>query len=440
MSNYRYQIEQYHSIGKADIAINGITVLAGVNGAGKSTLARWLYYIVNIAEVYETNLFEKYQQNLAEQIRKFEKVIKDIADVIGDSGDALGKTSRSILDFKYNGNAIESADSLLEIYSIAIKQFVQDFENAFPVIEKNREIRILNYLQIEKKDGETAKFFLDRILNEQLSKGISEKEQFLKLQKERPVERFFGKTSRTYNEKDHPTNISFQEDGVEIISKERIGTLYGLDDAVYIDTPLAISVTHSSNIFWDELHFRIMNQYEVEDERKVRKLLAYIKRITGGEVIEKKDLFGQEELLYTRESDHLTIKLKDTATGIKAFAYIEQLLKKGHLTNHTLLIIDEPEAHLHPQWIVEFAKLLIMLNKEMGVKFMIASHDPDMVSAIRYVADAEGVIGNTNFYLAGKDADAETFTYKQLGKDIDPIFESFNKSFDLIEKYGIDNG
>ena len=52
MSNYRYQIEQYHSIGKADIAINGITVLAGVNGAGKSTLARWLYYIVNISYIY----------------------------------------------------------------------------------------------------------------------------------------------------------------------------------------------------------------------------------------------------------------------------------------------------------------------------------------------------------------------------------------------------
>jgi hypothetical protein len=27
-----------------------------------------------------------------------------------------------------------------------------------------------------------------------------------------------------------------------------------------------------------------------------------------------------------------------------------------------------------------------------------------------------------------------------LGHDIEPIFESFNKSFDLIEKYGVDNG
>ncbi|MBP5682218.1 MAG: AAA family ATPase, partial [Bacteroidales bacterium] len=47
MNTYRLKIENYHSISKADIALNGITVLAGINGCGKSTLARWLYYIVN---------------------------------------------------------------------------------------------------------------------------------------------------------------------------------------------------------------------------------------------------------------------------------------------------------------------------------------------------------------------------------------------------------
>ena len=80
MSNYRYQIEQYHSIGKADIAINGITVLAGVNGAGKSTLARWLYYIVNISYIYDTNRFEEYQQNLGNEIRQYATANKEFAE------------------------------------------------------------------------------------------------------------------------------------------------------------------------------------------------------------------------------------------------------------------------------------------------------------------------------------------------------------------------
>ena len=80
MSNYRYQIENYHSIGKADIAINGITVLAGVNGAGKSTLARWLYYIVNVAYIYETNRFEEYQQSLANMVGQFSTAKKEFPE------------------------------------------------------------------------------------------------------------------------------------------------------------------------------------------------------------------------------------------------------------------------------------------------------------------------------------------------------------------------
>ena len=151
-------------------------------------------------------------------------------------------------------------------------------------------------------------------------------------------------------------------------------------------------------------------------------------------------MFGQKELFYTRKSDNLTIKLENAATGIKTFAYIEQLLRKGYLTNRTVLIIDEPEAHLHPQWIVEFARLLVLLNKEIGLKIMVASHDPDMVSAIRYVSEAEGTLDNTNFYIAEQNGNSQTYTYKDLGNDIEPIFVSFNKSYELIEKYGVDNG
>jgi predicted ATPase len=438
MSNYRYQIEQYHSIGKADIAINGITVLAGVNGAGKSTLARWLYYIVNISYIYDTNRFEEYQQNLGNEIRQYATAKKEFAES-NDEIDVLSKAKKSILDIKYNG--VETADEVLNIYMAATKQFCEELKKALPTMNQNALTRISNFLHIERKSNEPDGTLIERFMEERTNKGTSEKEAFLLALRKRSIDKFFEKTRKTYHETDRPNSISFQEDGVEIITDKKIGSLLGLDDAIYIDTPMALSVTDSTNLFWNELLFMLKNQEEnIDISREAKKMLKRITLITGGEVVEKKDVFGQKELFYTRKSDNLTIKLENAATGIKTFAYIEQLLRKGYLTNRTVLIIDEPEAHLHPQWIVEFARLLVLLNKEIGLKIMIASHAPDMVSAIRYVSDAEGVIGNTNFYLAEKDADAETFTYKQLGKDIDPIFESFNKSFDLIEKYGIDNG
>ena len=438
MSNYRYQIEQYHSIGKADIAINGITVLAGVNGAGKSTLARWLYYIVNISYIYDTNRFEEFQQNLGNEIRQYATAKKEFAES-NDEVDILSKAKKSILDIKYNG--IETADEVLNIYIAATKQFCEELKKVLPTMSQNALTRISNFLHIERNFDGSDNTLIEQFLEERTKKGTSEKETFLLAIKKRPIDKFFEKTKKTYHETDRPNSISFQEDGVEIITDKKIGSLLGLDDAIYIDTPMALSVTDSTNHFWNELLFMLKNQDEnIDISREAKKMLKRITLITGGEVVEKKDVFGQDELFYTRKSDNLTIKLENAATGIKTFAYIEQLLQKGYLTNRTVLIIDEPEAHLHPQWIVEFARLLVLLNKEIGLKIMVASHDPDMVSAIRYVSEAEGTLDNTNFYIAEQNGNSQTYTYKDLGNDIEPIFVSFNKSYELIEKYGVDNG
>ena len=114
------------------------------------------------------------------------------------------------------------------------------------------------------------------------------------------------------------------------------------------------------------------------------------------------------------------------------------MLRSGFLTSNTLLIVDEPEAHLHPQWIVEYARLIVLLNKEIGVNFLIASHNPDMVSAIKYISEKEGVDSSLNYYLAEQvDQEKDLYVYKDLGTDINPIFKSFNIALDRIGLYGI---
>ena len=434
MSNYKYKIEQYHAIGKADIAINGITVLAGVNGAGKSTLARWLYYIVNISNIYEKNRFEEYQKILGNEIRKYEIAKKEFAES-NDELDVFNKAEKSILNIKYNG--IETADEVLNIYTVATKQFCEELKKDLPTMSQNALTRISYFLHVERISNKSDDLWIKRFFEERTKIGLSEKDNFLLFQNKRPIYKFYEMIRKEYHETDRPNSVSFQEDGVEILTDRKIGSLLGLDDAIYIDTPMALSITDSSNHFWNELLFMLKNQDEnIDISREAKKMLKRITLITGGEVVEKKDVFGQKELFYTRKSDNLTIKLENAATGIKTFAYIEQLLRKGYLTNRTILIIDEPEAHLHPQWIVEFARLLVLLNKEIGLKIMIASHDPDMVSAIRYVSEAEGTLDNTNFYLAEPDEDTETYTYKHLGTDIESIFESFNMALTKIEMYG----
>jgi len=105
------------------------------------------------------------------------------------------------------------------------------------------------------------------------------------------------------------------------------------------------------------------------------------------------------------------------------------------LNDRSFLIIDEPEAHLHPQWIVEYARFLVLLNKHAGVKLLLASHNPDMVSALKYIAEKENNANILNFYLAEKEPNDFTYTYKHLGVDIEEIFNSFNKSYEKLDAY-----
>ena len=150
--------------------------------------------------------------------------------------------------------------------------------------------------------------------------------------------------------------------------------------------------------------------------------------------IVEKENFDAVDLVY-HSNNGKDIRIEDIASGFKPLVYMLRLIENGWLTENTLLEIDEPETNLHPQWVVELAHLLVRINKTFGTKILITSHNPDMVSAIRYISEKEGLLNTTRFYLAEQSESTDSFYYKNLGCDIEPVFESFNKSFDTLQKY-----
>ena len=180
----------------------------------------------------------------------------------------------------------------------------------------------------------------------------------------------------------------------------------------------------------------MMKGQPVALEANAVKLLIRIRQLIGGEVKLQQSFYNSTELHYIRKGDNLNIRLEDTATGMKTFAYIQKLVENGYLNERTLLLIDEPEAHLHPKWIFEFAHLLVLLNKDLGVKVMVASHNPDMVAALQKVAEIEGLIDNTHFYQAYPQEGGYQFEYRDLGGSISEIFRSFNIATSRIQDYG----
>jgi predicted ATPase len=222
------------------------------------------------------------------------------------------------------------------------------------------------------------------------------------------------------------------DDLIVALDKNNLSIPYSIQNAIYIDTPMMISVEDSHNEHWNDL-----NELLLEKGNKNNKYSSIIsKEIIQGDVVVEEGLYSADDFKFKR-NDGSVFNLLDVATGIKSFSILQLLLKKGILNDKTLLIIDEPESNLHPQWIIEYARIIVMLNKELGVKFFLASHNPDMVSAIRYISEKEEILENVNFYLAERIKNEFSYDYRFLDKEIDPIFESFNIALDRINKYGI---
>lgn len=442
MSTYRYTLSDYQAVKEADLTIDGLTVLAGENGCGKSTLSRWLYYLVNGVQRFDAFTMRVYVDKVERLIRQHSMAAREIRHYMQTEDQSLNLVRSNPVkiypSIAYNDEMVQQVQDrfVQSVHSLGdmVAEYLQNAKAGA------RRDRIMTYLNMEVLGDvavdakQVAEDFVDknmRLLNQMTEKLNSDIES-------RPLDRFLNNIRHEYDEHDAvPENIQLYEDGVELVDGKRVSSLFNLSRAIYIDTPMALTNESAANVFWNELR-RMVVQRKQELELPEKKLLRRIKNILHGEakMVETDSPFGGEELRFVSEDGKVNIEIERVATGFKTFTYLQRLLENGYLGGDSLLLIDEPEAHLHPQWIVEYARILVLLHKDLGQKIMVATHNPDMVAALKAIAEREGVSDRTHFYIAHTTEQQNGYSYKDLGTDISEIFTSFNIALSRIESYG----
>lgn len=425
-------IKDFRAVKEADIQINGITVVAGINGSGKSTISKLLYYAFRNANSFEELVLA--YTNL--QLQPYFDVLDQILNIYYYYN---RKSNRRTIQQRFlrKGFRLSSLDET----SLFLEE-ISELCNRFIEIESSRKVddlpfmseRLYMILRSTLKSTDATKGLkqlledlVQRIKDHVKKAEVTISERPSKILKESLVSAFDAKISK---------NLTLKEYGDFILGENitNVPLLHYIKKVVYIDTPMVIGMeTYPGQpSYWKELNELLKLPPKRGYKRTINNFIK--EDILKGDASFDNDMFSGG--FKYRRLDGEEYDLLECATGIKSFSLIQLLLKNLYLDEKTLLIIDEPEAHLHPQWIVEYARLIILLHKKLGVKFFIASHSTDMVSAIRYISEKEKCLPDISFYVAEEDKNKRnSYVFKLLEHDIEPIFESFNKSFKILDSY-----
>ena len=434
MSKLQIQISNFRAIQEARIDLNGITVLTGLNATGKSTIGRMMYYTGYYASHY-SRLLDDYLS------RRMSDITEYLAYNLWHLTDA--SRLRPQLGNYYSGRLPFPEEDAYAVVD-ALKAYYESGEHVV-ALDRERLGRALGR-QIKSRSS----FFTGlRDLRNSVEAIYKEHNRLIH---ERPPLYLRNRLNELFNTSNETLmkSLVVKEGTEEIISPNRknIGVFSSFDSVFYIDTPMIANFPGElpSGILdqnWEEL-IRIFydgstRPLEPKEEEVVEKLV----QITHGTIeLPSKDQEGtmRTRKILFREADGQSYPLKEVATGIKSFALIQSLLLKGRLSKNTLLIIDEPEAHLHPQWVVEYARMITLLNRELGVRFLLATHSPKLVQTLYLLAEDEDQEEPTLKYYLSERSDAgnpSAYRFREVTDEegIEPIFACFNTAYDLMGTY-----
>ncbi len=442
------QLKNIGMIKETNVKLDGLTVIAGENNTGKSTVGRLLFSIIKASSRYKEDLEESKEEKIFSLIDKnyFQLRRKvDFSENIELRNIFYPPRFRKDIDNTSLSNAIQERFKILD----AMKQQSLFDEDDYTYVS--------NVHDIEKKLLDIKK-----ILMTQENKTEAQKRAFKKVL----ISEFKGKvTNQNYS--DEKSEIRIFEGENQILDIKVLNNkieefnifdeLY-FSDATFIESPVLLQLSEAidnSKTYFEELdkderivHSRRPNTtLHIKDliekmkesmyaddyidlgilhsDFDIDKLLDTLSNIMGGNI---KYYKKTKDFIYVSEKGK-TFDSLNTATGIKVFGIIQMLIKTGFINQRSLLILDEPEVHLHPKWQIRYAELIIELVKN-DINVLVTSHSPYMIEALQRYSERAEI--NSNFYLA---EDEKIDKVNNMNSEtLSKIFEKLSEPFDIFEE------
>lgn len=418
------KISNVGKIENATIDVNGITVIAGENNAGKSTIGKTMFAIFNSMN----NMDEKIAQERKNRIRNIingllkGKIMQNIG-TISDRRRRINIISTKLLDAIMEYLDSEEVDTLEAYLRKQISETTifdnHEDEEEF-VTECAAKVEALLAISDKRVMTEVVTRWFGRVFEGQISPLWEE-------EIESEIEIVIKDKKILYHFKEN-TCISLETE-VNI-----------LHQAFYIDNPFIVDemssyIISSDNIMKNYLLNSLQTVSEdiyenIFDAVAAKEKLAEINEIST-EVIDG-DIEKNQDGEYCFKSNNYAepLNVVNMSTGMKSFALIKRLLESGNLKEKDVIILDEPEIHLHPEWQLLYAKMIVLLQKHFDLSMIITTHSPYFLDAIDVFSAKYNIADRTKYYLA--ENTGNTSVLQDVTNNIDAIYKKLSDPMQML--------
>ena len=424
-------LENLAKIKKADLEFNGITVIAGENNTGKSTIGKLLFSIFNTMYQVEAKIAQQ----------KEDIIFRTIYSLLQEQSNLDKTTTFHSDDFLFDHSPsirVVSLELANEIISLPTKnkeslfELINNFfhEESYSSIVSNKVIsniveKVINIFNIpnEKLLQEISTNSFNQTFEQQISPLTNED--------------LISNIELTIKEK--KLAFQFQLNQCNYLNSE----FNILHQAFYIDNPFLIDQmnqrTNIRRMKSTDIHLLKHLQKESTDaftgifdtvitKERLNNIYDILNDIVEGKIISNRN----NEYYLSSKSFHKPINIKNLSTGLKSFTLIKILLENGSLKEKDILILDEPEIHLHPEWQLIYAELLVLLQREFDLTIIITTHSPYFLDAIDVFSAKHNISEKIKYYLA-ENKEQISFFY-DVTNQIDLIYKKLSDPLQKLEQ------
>ncbi|MGN0291032.1 MAG: AAA family ATPase [Lachnospiraceae bacterium] len=418
----RIDIKDFAKIEEASIKVDGITVIAGENNTGKSTVGKILFALFNSTVNMEERVLEYRRSRISVIIRRGVDEIQNLSEDKGNIWEKRKPISPKLLNRSIN--EILNLDSEKKIYTELVDYLVNMgvFKPVDEIMDRVKELAGQIHTVLQTEEPKIYAFIIQdyfgKVFHDQVN-NIYEPE----------CEAIVDVCIRNSQH----LELGFKNQKCEIKRME-FATNH---EAVYIDSPFLLD---QMNDYWyyagNEQENLLLKKLAVDSEEEIDPFVELEAVEKLEEIFQKFDQVFEGQVIKDEDDEYRvkyhgkTLDIGNLSTGIKSFTIIRRLLEKGELWEKDVLILDEPEIHLHPQWQLIYAEIIVLLEKYFDLSIVITTHSHYFLDAIELFSAKYGISDKVNFYLSDSKEDRATFTdvtnhleliYQKLAQPLDEL-------------------